>query len=775
MTARSTSAVVLGLRRARVWAAIVALAGAALCFVPLLDLLAYEFCFVIALVASLGAGLVAAALPEALRAAAPDPSGPSPAARALGGAAGVGVGLLVLPLVLSVANALRVPNCDLAEGLAFYALLPLPSALFAAALGLACGTTLSRRRATLAFVALWLGSIVWSLVRFWATPTIFAYDPFGGFFPGTLYDEVVEIRAPLLTYRVGTAAATAAILLGLSATLDEALRVRLRAARRRPWQAAGALAAAGVALAIWAAGPALGHRQDVRTIAHELGGRVTGRRCLVHYPEPLPPADARRLARDCDFRVAQAEAMLGTHLRGRLRAFFFTDEGQKRDLTGAADTYIAKPWRREVYLQLAELPHPVLKHEVAHVVAGTFGRPPFRIAARLGGLLPVPGLIEGTAVAVGWERDELSPHQWSRAMLDLGIARSPEDVLGLSFLGHVAAQSYTLSGSFCRFLLDRYGARRFRILYGTTDFRRAYGRPASALSREWRAFLRTVPLEPADLVAAKARFDRPSLFGKPCAHENAQLRARVHDLQAGGNDGRAVTLCAQIVDNDPGSVRDRLGLLRATVRAGRPTQAARMARALQRDERVGEAARREAAEILADLAWMEGRTAEARRGYDALLERAPSQDDVRMLTVKALGASDPVLAPTLRAFLLDRGRPEGAPLAIYRLQGLLARVPDQPVVHYLLGRQLWNQAEPALALPHFAAADRAGLPARLAAENLRLLGQCQYLGGDAAAARATFTRLAAPAYGLGVREEALDWLDRIEWEVTGKVRARAAL
>lgn len=775
MAARETARVVLRLRRVRIWVALVAVLGAVLCFVPLFDLLGFEFSFALSLVASLGAGLSAAALPEALRAAPAPTVPPSPAARALGAASGAALGTLALPLAFITANALRVPNCDLGEGLAFFAVLPVPGVLYAAAVGLACGATLTRRRATLAFLAIYLGSIAMSLSRFWATPAIFAYDPFGGFFPGTLYDEVVEIRVPLLTYRLGTLAATAGIALALVATLDDQLRVRLRRARQRPGVLAAAFASAVVALAVFWFGPELGHRQSSATIARELGARVKGRRCLVHVPEALPREDARRLAADCDFRVAQAEAQLGAHLTGRLGAFFFTDEEQKRDLQGAADTYIAKPWRREVYLQLAELPHPVLKHEVAHVVAGTFGRPPFRIAARFWGLLPMPGLIEGAAVAVGWERDELSPHQWSRAMIDLGIARSAEDVLGLSFLGRVAAQSYTLSGSFCRFLLDRHGARRFRVLYATSDFRRAYGRPASALAREWRAFLRTVPLEPADLVAARARFDRPSLFGKPCAHENAQLRARVRSLQAGGNDAGAVRLCARIVDNDPGSVRDQLALLRALVRAGRLDEAERTARAMARDERLGEAANRDAAERLADLAWMRGRPDEARRGYEALLVEAPSQDDVRMLTVKALGASDPALGETLRAFLLDEGRPAAAPIAVYLLQGLLARLPDQPVVHYLLGRQLWNQAEPALARPHFEAAARLGLPDRLAPENLRLLAQCRWRAGDRAAARATFTELTDARHTLGIREEAFDWLDRIEWEETGRVRPRPAL
>ena len=71
-----------------------------------------------------------------------------------------------------------------------------------------------------------------------------------------------------------------------------------------------------------------------------------------------------------------------------MTAFFFRDAADKKRLMGAGDTYIAKPWRREVYLQVAAYPHPVLGHELAHVIAGAFGQGPFHVAGPLGGLWP---------------------------------------------------------------------------------------------------------------------------------------------------------------------------------------------------------------------------------------------------------------------------------------------------------------------------------------------------------------------------------------------------
>ena len=70
---------------------------------------------------------------------------------------------------------------------------------------------------------------------------------------------------------------------------------------------------------------------------------------------------------------------------------------EKKDLIGIGRTLIAKPWRREVYLQMARWPHPVLGHEVVHAVLSEAGRGPFAVAATWGGLIPNPGIIEGAA------------------------------------------------------------------------------------------------------------------------------------------------------------------------------------------------------------------------------------------------------------------------------------------------------------------------------------------------------------------------------------------
>src|SRR5204862_8126228 len=118
-------------RRALVWGGVLLALALVLCAIPLFDLLGYDFSFALGLAAAFAAADVGhGAVAAARRSGRPVALGQVVGRAVLGG-----VGLLVLPLAASLLNALRVRNCNLLSGLAFFALLPLGTAVFAAAAG----------------------------------------------------------------------------------------------------------------------------------------------------------------------------------------------------------------------------------------------------------------------------------------------------------------------------------------------------------------------------------------------------------------------------------------------------------------------------------------------------------------------------------------------------------------------------------------------------------------------------------------------------------------
>src|SRR5690606_13604819 len=129
--------------------------------------------------------------------------------------------LALVAYATTLAHGLRAGFCDVLGGSAHFALGPGLGAALGGAWGAVAGEIAAGLRrddgaparpawqrrlvAGLAALAAPLGSIGVSVVRFYTSPIVFAYDPFAGFFSGTLYDTVVDASG-LLTYRAGTVA-----------------------------------------------------------------------------------------------------------------------------------------------------------------------------------------------------------------------------------------------------------------------------------------------------------------------------------------------------------------------------------------------------------------------------------------------------------------------------------------------------------------------------------------------------------------------------------------
>jgi len=612
-----------------------------------------------------------------------------------------GLWLAASALVTALLHGLRVGFCDPLGGIATFGLTAGAGALLASAVGASCaivaGHVLSphrRRRRIAGFVAgvSPLGSAFVAGAFFYFTPAVFAFDPFVGFFSGTLYDEVVEAFRPLLTYRAGTALTVVAIA-ALAGAFDREESGRL-VLRRRRIAALGAFLALGSATLI-AYGKELGHRSTADSIRSTLGGFKAGTRCDVVYPRALSEFEANSLLRDCEEQLAAVERRLGFSGPARVTAFFFKDSDQKRVLMGAADTYVAKPWRREVYLQMASYPHPVLGHELAHVVAGAAARGPFRVAGGLEGLLPNPGLIEGIAVAGSPDRDELTPAQWAAAMKRIGILPPLSRTFGSGFLAQNSSMAYTLAGAFVGHQLASGKGEALRVWYGGASFERAFGRSFESAEKEWLTGLDTVALPEGALLVAKARFDRPAIWGRRCPHVVERLRDEAEACRDDGDLAGADHKLSQLLALDEADPGARLERAKLAARRGDFAAMRTMIAAMIVDPRVSATHRNRAREALGDEALRRGLYDEARAAYDAARAEVLDDDAARNLDVKSFLTGAPARAALFGRLLV--GRPEAraakdealaATIAIARFVDASASTEDIALARYLLVRRL---------------------------------------------------------------------------------------
>lgn len=853
--------------------------GVGLCLVPLFNVLGYESCLVLAILASVAGvrqgvrqvlrgrgsrGVLRAAKSGSPPSGRPGRRGQSgsgqiraedadaaPFSTVLGlylrGVLGV-MALLTLPLSLLLLNGLRVRNCNVTAGLAFFAMMPLASAACGVFVGVHAGLlTRTRARAYLVGLLIPLASLLWSLFRFAASPAIFSYDPFFGYYPGALYDEDIQITGAFFAARALHGATILAGLFLCALLLDgESLGLRLGGAEPRSTRVVrrghehtgrigvlfGLLLAGALALALFLSAARLGERGDVPTLQRQLSAELRTPHFVLRYqPGGAVARDIRLLAREHELRYQQLQQTLGVEptwrapwlLRAlgiapqvttdapRVVSYLFDSVEDKRRLMGAAWTYIAKPWRREMYLHHEGWPHPVLRHELAHIFAGAAGDRLLHLAMHYG--VPQPGLIEGIAVAADWRASgDLDAHQTVRAMRQAGLEPPLAAVFGLGFYRVPASRAYVLAGSFCRFLLDRQGPAPLLAAYrrggSPADFAAAYGTPFAQLETDWRAFIEQQPLQSNERDVAHDRLRRPAVFHKVCAHELATRKQQARQAAARGDVEYALQLLTSICREDPDEPQHQAERLEFLLQAERFDEAQQVAEGLLSHPRRTTVLEARAAARLGDLAVLRGQLDAARTRYREAAARPDSEGASRQIAAKlaVLGtdaavpasqtaqpgaAAEPdqavgiperaAVLPVVRDAILrvlvgeplarrtQRLRPADGHsdvLAVYLLRDAIQAQPEHGLSHYILGRLLYERGAYDEAQAELGLAMDAGLPdGRFVDQALLLRGQAALLAGRATEAVQFFSALRARASSGAKRLEAEDMLDRAKrWD-----------
>jgi len=678
----------------------------------------------------------------------------------------IGAGLLIwlIPVILLGLSALRIRQCAPGEGLLFMVLGPAIGCALAACVGVwIAGSTRRPRLSPWLASAIPIGTALVGLWAFYATPTVYILSAFAGYFPGAIYDDLVEIPIRYLTYRATIVLAILSLTVLFDALWDPSCgKIDLRGRGR---SALGAIAVCIAVLGIVAAsywhGDRLRHWVSKASLVEWLGKTEQGQNCVVHLPRETLPADAKRLLQDCDFNVERTRKLVGLSSTEPVTAYFFRNQNEKKDLIGVGRTLIAKPWRGEVYLQMAGWPNPALGHEIVHAVLAEAGRGPFAVAATFGGLLPNPGIIEGAAVALAWDlRDDLDPDQWSRIMMDRKELSAAEGLLSARFSALPARRAYMAAGSLMRFLIAARGMNAFRSAYSSGAVE-----ALDELEAQWHAYLAKVPVTSHERGVAEVELARRSIFAAVCPHELAKLRTDLSRDVAAHDDARTIQTCRAILDIDENEAQARAALAGALARSGTDAEARAELHALRVATNAPQPIVAAALEQYADASWTLGNLGEAAKLYEELSAIPRTDGAARQTEVKELALGAPTAQRELiYEMLLGRS----SSLVVVHLAHALATLRDDGLGQYLEARQLMGQNRFALALPLLQDAKRLGLPTpRLEHELNRLLGVAFFALGrydesaEAWQRRAGVSRAAAA--------EAARWLERIEYARTGTV------
>jgi hypothetical protein len=667
--------------------------------------------------------------------------------------------------VLALAGLFGV-RCDPLVGGAFALLGPGISLPLAALAGAFVGASgLSPALATSVAAALPFVDIARTLWQFFTTPGIFSFGHFYGYFAGTLYDRHAEIPAAWLRHRALSLCIGIGLACALGALRNRGLnRLQLARCRRAPGASIVAATCAVALLATAPHGAALGFHSDAQFIEASLGRIIRTPRCRAVLPRELDAHEAMRLAEDCELRISQIETRLGIHEPGPITAYFFRSIEEKRALMGAYRVYIAKPWRREIYVQLAGFPHPVLGHELAHVVLRSLARGVFGVPGRLFGLLPEPTLVEGAAVAMDpAPSEELTPHELAAAAVSLRVAPALHELLGPRFLARNQALAYTLAGSFLSFLHSRYGNPTFHRIYAGASYEDAVGKSLDALEGEWRAFLVERGATAEAITQAEQRFERPGVLSEVCPHDVDAAEAELASAIQASDQVKVVEAAGAVLAIDRTQHAARIALLEAYASDGNAEAAQRELDILKQTLAAPRSTVARAQTALADAALLRGQALEAGSRYRELLERPDSERETRQREVRLVTATAPAAERALLTQVLVGGPGRAAdPRVALHLLGQLGELRADGLAAYLEARQLVHTGRSDLASACVRRALAQGLPTpRLRTEALRMQLQLAFIVGDLALAERTADMLMAAAPHTAAAREAKDMLERL--------------
>jgi hypothetical protein len=708
-------------------------AVSAICaFLPLADHLGYELAEAIALCAGLfgAAPGVAAARAEQGR---PDADG----ARAVAVAVLAAVAALAVPIAIILLNGVRRPACDPLAGLLLYAAIALPSGLLAGALGVASGFA-APRRAGWIVAAVFAVSLIVSLWPVARGPQVFAFHHLGGMFPGPIYDEAIRPSRALWIFRTAT-------LLYAGACAGLAL-----CAQRRRRAAGLALVAICGGSAAWLSLNAerFHWKASVSLLDAELGETVQAGSVVLHFPREKPEQERRLLALDAEVSWRAVREFAGLPATTpAVHVFLYRSADEKRRLIGAAETSFTKPWLRQIHINDAPAPQPILRHELAHAAFADVAPGPWGVPT---GIVPQMALVEGAAVAADWPPGEFTVHEEARALLDAKLLPDLRRLFGGGrFYGESGPRAYTAAGSAIRFLWESGGRAAFRDAYARGV------RDPEGLARSYSAFLAALPSRSRATALARQRFAAPGIVHRPCPHEVAELERQARSATDAHEAARVWSHCVKLEPDDPGLL---LQLRRAQLRAGDAAGAAETGRRALSHPKLSEPLRAALLTEIGDEAWRRDDAATARDRYDEARTLVQPEPQERALLARLWALADSRRWPPLRRLLADG---DAGAETVALLEELAVAEPREGLPRYLVAKQLQNRAEWASCARRAREALSRKLPAALfEQEALRMVGIASWHLGDTAVARDAFTTLgqnAPPGRAL----EASRWLELV--------------
>lgn len=409
-------------------------------------------------------------------------------------------------------------GCPFDETLLFYFLIPPVSILIAISTAVAASNK-NNFVGYLFFSIIWFLLLISFLIDIYYYSQIYFYNPILGYFPGTIYDEDIPINSQFVFYRL--------ILLVISISfLVIITKVKLK--RKQSLRVIVKIFFILLLIVVEYLKPSINLATDSGRLKEILSKNISTEHYEIFADPLISNDDLNYLASLHEFYHNELIETIETEPDKKIISFIFKDGIQKRQLFGSNNANVAKPWMKQIFLNPEQVENS-LKHELVHIFTADFGWSIFEVAKFFN-----PALIEGFAMAFEDDYGNHSVDYMAKLARENDYHFRISDLFsGLNFFTSTSSISYIYAGSFIKYLKQNFGVNSIKDLYRTGDFELVFGTDINVIQDKYYFYLDSLEI---DFSSAESHyyFGRPSIFKKYCARYAAnEINGAWSDYRSG--------------------------------------------------------------------------------------------------------------------------------------------------------------------------------------------------------------------------------------------------
>lgn len=351
------------------------------------------------------------------------------------------------------------------------------------------------------------------LFEFYFNPQVYFYNPLFGFFPGTIYDEDIEVNWMVVLSQV------------YNLIFFTSVFISLKFLEKKKQSNFTQLISLGALLILFVlVKPFLGLATNSWRMNRELNSKVVTQHFEIMFSPDVNQNEKKFISLLHECYYEQVTEMLGGYSAGRINSFVFNSKDQKGRLFGAANANVAKPWLNAIFINKDYFPKSI-KHEIVHVIASKFGYSPLKVADGFN-----PAMIEGMAMLVENDFDEFQADRIAKLAYNTGFKVNVNKLFsGLNFFSSYSSLAYIYSGAFLKYLYNEFGIEKIKKIYRNSDWKKIYGVEINDLVSRFEKSLQNEN-SLRDSNKAQLYFGGQTIFTKVCP------RMTANDLNEANNN-----------------------------------------------------------------------------------------------------------------------------------------------------------------------------------------------------------------------------------------------